>query len=197
MKIIFILTVITAISASQKSSVEYLKSSEYCAAVQTGCKGIHDSSNNYRVDCQDLCHENYPNLCGPKLCSINELACEQFKQQESSLDPFFKTIYDEINLIKFKFFRNRIQPCPIRKNWKSSEICLNIKKCTQIQPTRLRASSVYFVTKETECPCTGNHTYYCEPNICSANKYACNGFQLKHKNNQQFKLLGLKSCATV
>lgn len=189
-----ILAVMITLNIRLLFGMNYTTPNEFCSVRETECKGHMDSNNNYKVICQDLCNQKYSINCMPKVCSASKEACEYLKKEKDMLYPFFKTITDEIRKLRYNYFLKIIQPCSKRKNWKSNEICLNDKKCYKSKSTVMSFGSVYYTTKVEECPCSNNHTYYCEENICASNRNACNGFRLKYKENHDAKKISLKKC---
>ena len=117
------------------------------------------------------------------MCSTSHQECEIHQQFVKSIKPFSKTNYDEMSHKLFIIFQRNVKKCPKRKNWRSTDICLNSKI--------LNGDHIQNKLK-IQCPST--HSFHCEKNVCSVNSFACNGFKLKYKYNAKAKLFGFKDC---
>ena len=170
----------------------HLKLSDYCWSTEVDCKGHYNSNKEYKVVCENLCEAKYSTHCGAKMCSKSQQACENHQQLVKSLNPFFKTVYDELSQKLFIIFQRNVKKCPIRTNWRSNDICLNIGQC--LASNASQAVIQNSIQTKSKCQCPRSHSFHCEENFCSVNSFACNGFKVKHKYNPKNKLFGYKYC---
>lgn len=171
-----------------------IKLDNYCQATERECKGFYH--DRYQVKCSILCPDKYSVKCEEEehLCATSQRACVEHKEIKTSINSFFRTIYHEVEKIKFIMFNNRIRKCPIvHHTWRSSEVCYNNLKCYELKKLLTRSGSFRY-EKRVECPCRGMHSYHCGKHYCAAHKAACDGFFLKHQENSEFKFLGIKTC---
>ena len=175
-----------------KASSFRLIPNDFCFAIETDCRGSYEAQNRYRNVCEHLCHGKFGYKCGSKLCSANETVCDEYFKIKESLNPFFNTIYHEIEKVKFNLFNSIISDCSIwRAKWLSSDICINGKNCIEKQKIHMRSGFVNY-QKKIECQCRGNHTYYCGKDYCAKSKNSCNDFYFKF--NGFIKPGSLKNC---
>lgn len=155
-------------------------SRDLCNLVEKECKGVYDSRNNYRIECDFVkCHAKHKYACGPSRCSVDKETCENFLKIPS------------ISLLKFKKVKENIRNCSIVPyHWQAQDICLNGRNCSQQVVINMRSGNVKY-EKVTNCPCRGHYSYNCGKTFCAINQKACKKLTVKLENTNNESILSI------
>ena len=178
-KILFILslTIIIDLSIGKSSTPD-----DFCilTSSQQACKGSYDLLfNNYQVKCESTCMGKYSYKCGIlNICSINKNKCEFYlKIKKFQQISWLNFGIDKRLLLSFD---KKIKICQINQNkYISSEVCLR-NECQIKKFSTSRYNGKHF--KKSKCPCSNEHTFECDTNVCATYKHSCLNYKLR-KNN--------------
>ena len=184
-----------------------LRSNDFCNLVKKECKGVYDSNDNYKVDCQqDSCPKSHIYSCGETRCAKNLTKCKNYLEITADTNRFssrFRRSFLEIKYKeKVKNFERKMPNCTSKQYvYKTSDVCFRVRNCFKKDEIKfafdMNGMKMYLKqnTNRFDCPCKGSLTFVCNHNrnkYCSLNQYACDSFNSEH--NKSSYLISIRKC---
>jgi hypothetical protein len=177
-KILFILTTIIGSSIGKSSTPD-----DFCilTSSQQACRGHYDIFNNYQVKCEPTCMGKYSHKCGIlSMCSINKNKCEFYLKIKKFQQVSWLNFGIDKSLLQS--FDEKIKICQTNQNkYISSEVCSIRNECQIKKFSTSRYNGKHL--KKSKCPCSNEHTFECDTNVCTTYKHSCLNYKLRNKNN--------------
>ena len=156
---ILIISVFFAIKCSELESLDICnkKQNETCP------KGIYD--------------------CGNFHCATTKQTCDSFKHYSLASRKIKNSIRDQIRLIKYQEFINKLKKCELLKYvFKLEDVCLNNKICLLRKRIPMRTGESY-IYKKNLCQCEGVFGFTCSGKYCTTSYEACLHFTQRLDKN--------------
>ncbi len=160
-----------------------LKSTDICSTFSRQCK--ENLFNLNRLKCQvPVCSGKLKHPCGINYCTESASICKIFLNVLNDLNSArlirSKIVMSE-NFEKdyklYERFVRAIQTCNL--DWNSTDVCLNLKKCSFVKKLPFRFNSIGVVSTG-KCPCNlANYSNDCKNNYCAKNNIICKAFDKK------------------
>lgn len=194
MKLIFTLAIVslTLIDLNHhfKTTNNYI-----CQKRPTLCSLNEEQNKIYCEQTKCIGNKNYE--CSNYYCTINKETCQELLRMSSMVRSMS---FMHISHIKrYRDFMSNITTCPkVQIEFDTSSLCYHDSKCIKSEVLTTGVGYIYY-NHTIDCPCRGEYSHECSPNICARNQSECDnlGFLRSHKNVKNLVTnLKIKPCST-